>query len=193
MAKAKKSVKSPKRSADIVAPHVAVRGEPGVFVRLVDGAHIAPVELEVEMPVNENRPADGVVKVASRTRRVQAPIDVSLSRGRITADQHEAGKTLYGDFAFGVMGATNGQTPGHTAAKPVGGNGITDGRVMALTEYRRAMLVVPEIIVRRVLESVVCYENTVVATAKDLGITPALTMTYLRTGLDAVAGYYDIG
>lgn len=196
MAKRKKTslhTKSPRQSADIVAPHVAVKGEPGVFVRLVDGAVVAPCELEVEIPVNENRPADGVVKVRSSTRRVQAPIDVMLSRGRLTAEQHEAGTMLYRYFAFGVVGASGGPTKGHTAAKPVGGNGVSDARVQALTEYRRALLVVSDVVVRRVLESVICHENTIVTTAKDLGITPTLTSTYLRSGLDTVAGYYDVG
>jgi hypothetical protein len=196
MAKRKKTslhTKSPKQSADIVAPHVAVKGEPGVFVRIVDGAVVAPVELEVEIPVNENRPADGVVKVSARTRRVKAPIDVALGYGRITAEQHEAGARLYECFAFGVIGASGGPTKGHTAAKAVGGNGVSDARVQAITHYRKAMLWIKEPIVRQVLQSVVCYQNTVMTAAKDLGLTPAMGTSYLRSGLDTVAEYFDVG
>jgi len=196
MAKRKKTSlqpKSPRQSADIVAPHVAVRGEPGVFVRLVDGAVVAPCELEVEVPVNENRPADGVVKVSARTRRVKAPIDVALGYGRITAGQHEAGARLYECFAFGVVGASGGPTKGHTAAKAVGGNGVSDARVQAITHYRRALGWVKEPIVRQVLESVVCYQNTVTVAARDLVLSSAMAMSYLRSGLDTVAEYFDVG
>lgn len=193
MAKAKKSIKAPKRSADIAAPHVAVRGEPGVFVRIVDGAHIAPCELEVEIPVNENRPAEGVVKVKAAAYRVKSPLDRALAHGHITAEQHAAGARLYECFAFGVMGASGGPTKGHTAAKAVGGNGVSDARVQALTHYRKAMLWVPEVIVRRVLESVVCHGNTVVVSAADLGIPRPLCSTYLRMGLDSLVDYFDLG
>jgi hypothetical protein len=190
MAKAKK--KSPKRSADIIAPHVAVRGEPGVFVRLVDGAHIAPVELEVEMPVNENRPADGVVKVKAAAYRVKSPLDTALARGIVTPEQHEAGVRLYECYAFGVVGATNGLTPGHTAAKQVGGNGLSDARVQAITHYRKALLWVPDVIIRRVLEMFVCQGNTMRVTATELGFDRARGTNYLRSGLDAVADYFDV-
>jgi hypothetical protein len=193
VAKAKKSIKAPKRSADIAAPHVAVRGEPGVFVRIVDGAHIAPCELDVEVPVNENRPAEGVVSVRSSTRRVKSPLDLSLGRGVITAEQHAAGTRLYECFAFGVMGASGGPTKGHTAAKAVGGNGVSDARVQAITHYRKALGWVPDAIVRRVLESVVCHDNTVRVTAADLGLNPTLCMSYLRAGLDSLVDYFDLG
>jgi hypothetical protein len=194
MAKArKKSLQTqiPKQSADIVAPHVAVKGSPGVYVRLVDGAHIIPESLDVEVPVNENRISDGVVVVRSAARRVKAPIDLAKSYGRITDEQHAAATRLYECFAFGVCGASQGPKPGHTPAKPVGGNGITDGRVQAMTHFRRALLSIVDKPVRHVVAMVVCHENTVIATAADMGLSSAVTMTYLRTGLDSVAEYFE--
>lgn len=194
MAKAKKrplQAKSAKQSADIVAPHVAVKGAPGVYVRLVDGAHIVPESLDVEVPVNENRISDGVVVVRSAARRVKAPIDLAKSYGRITDDQHAAAARLYECYAFGVCGASQGPKPGHTPAKPVGGNGITDGRVQAMTHFRRALLSIVAKPIRHVVVMVVCHEATVIATAADMGLTSAQTMAYLRAGLDVVAEYFE--
>lgn len=194
MAKRKKrplQIKPAKQSADIVAPHVALKGAPGVYVRLVDGAHIVPESVEVDVPVNANRPADGVVKTRAATRRVKSPLDLAKSYGRVTDEQHAAGQRLYECYAFGVCGANGGPTPGNSPAKPVGGNGVSDARVQALSHYRRAMRSASDNIVRRVLDLVVCHENTVTAAAADLGLTSAQAMSYLRTGLDAVAGYFD--
>lgn len=194
MAKAKKKpvqTKILKQSADIVAPHVAVKGAPGVYVRLVDGAHIVPESVDVDVPVNENRISDGVVKTRAAARRVKSPIDLAKSYGRITDDQHAAGTRLYEAFAFGVCGANGGPTPGHSPAKSVGGNGVSDARVQALSHYRRAVLCIGDKIVRKVVVMVVCYENTVGAASADLGLTSAQAMSYLRTGLDAVADYFE--
>jgi hypothetical protein len=158
---------------------------------LVDGATIVPEAVEVDVPVNENDPRGDTVKTRAAARRVKSPIDLAKSYGRITDDQHAAGVRLYEAFAFGVCGANSGPRPGHSGPKQVGGNGVSDARVQALSHYRRALMTIKEPAVRRTTMLVVCYENTVSTVASEMGVTSALAMTYLRSGLDAVANYFE--